>query len=153
MVRFSAKYPATIDDKGRVVLPAAFKKMMGAQAENPVAIEMDVYLNCLNIYPQEHWNIKVQQIESKLNQFDEADIELLEQFYENFTTVKMADNGRINIPSDFLKHGNLQKDVILVGMGTMIRLWDAREYENRKNVRKPLQDMYREKLGNKRESD
>ena len=153
MIRFSAKYTASIDDKGRVVLPSSFKKSMGEEALKPVAIEMDIYSNCLNIYPEQYWNEKVKEIESRLNQFDEGDIELLEQFYENFTTVKMADNGRINIPADFLNHANLKKEVILVGMGKLIRLWDAAEYEQRKEVRKPLRDMYKEKLGNKPEAE
>ncbi|MBN1821484.1 MAG: hypothetical protein JXR31_05855 [Prolixibacteraceae bacterium] len=149
MIRFSAKYTATIDDKGRVVLPSSLKKMMGGDAEKPIAIEMDVFSNCLNIYPEEHWNEKVKEIESRLNQFDEGDIELLEQFYENFTTVKMAANGRINIPTEFMKYSRIQKEVVLVGMGKMIRLWDMKEYEKRKGERKPLRDMYKEKLGNK----
>jgi len=153
MIRFSTKYKATIDDKGRIVLPSAFKKTMGGEALNPLAIEMDVFLNCLNIYPESQWNTKVEEIESKLNQFDEGDIELLEQFYENFTTVRMAENGRINILPDFLEHANLKKEVVLVGMGKLIRLWDAGEYEKRRQSRKPLRDMYKEKLGNKPEAD
>lgn len=151
MAGFSAKYSASIDDKGRVVLPASFKKLMGGQAEKPIAIEKDIYSNCLNIYPEVHWDDKVREIESKLNPFDEGDIELLEQFYENFTTVKMAENGRINIPDDFLNHASIKKEVTLVGMGKMIRLWDAGEYEKRKGTRQPLRDMYKDKLGNKPE--
>ncbi|NOY95304.1 MAG: hypothetical protein GXO81_02790 [Chlorobi bacterium] len=148
MIRFSAKYTAIIDDKGRVVLPAAFKKAMGDQADFPLAIEKDIYVGCLNIYPEVYWNQKLEEIESQLNQFDEGDIELLEQFYENFTTVKMAPNGRINIPLDFLNHANATKEVVLSGMGKMIRLWNAEDFESRRSTRKPLRDMIEEKLGN-----
>ena len=49
MNRFSARYNALTDDKGRVVLPAAFKKAMGVLAEEPLVIEKDVYKACLNI--------------------------------------------------------------------------------------------------------
>ncbi len=150
MVRFSAKHTALIDDKGRIVLPALFKKAMGELAEQPIAIEKDIYVGCLNIYPEEYWNEKLEEIESKLNQFDEGDLELLEQFYENFTTVKMAPNGRINIPSDFIGHAVLKKEVVIIGMGKSIRIWDAENYEQRKIERKSLRDMYKEKLGNNR---
>jgi MraZ protein len=149
MIRFSAKYSATIDEKGRVVLPSFFKKMMGTQAENPLVIEKDIYSRCLNIYPENHWNEQVREIESKLNPFNKADIELLEQFYENFTTVRMAANGRINIPTEFIKHSKIEKEVVLIGMGKMIKLWDAAEYEIRKAKRKPLREMYEQKLGNR----
>jgi len=126
---------------------------MGAQAENPLVIEKDIYSSCLNIYPENHWNEQVQEIESKLNPFNKADIELLEQFYENFTTVKMAQNGRINIPTEFMKHSKIHKEVVLIGMGKMIKLWDVTEYEIRKVQRKPLREMYEEKLGNRRGSE
>jgi MraZ protein len=153
MIRFSREYSAAIDDKGRVVLPSVLKKLMGDQSEKPITIEKDIYANCLNIYPEEHWNEKVQLIESRLNLFDEKDIELLEQFYENFTTVKMAENGRINIPDNFREYADIEKEVVLIGMGKLIRLWDAGKYESRKEERKPLRDMYREKLGNKPETE
>jgi len=148
MVRFSARYNATVDEKGRVVLPAPFKKAMGEMAEQPLAIEKDVSTGCLNIYPEVYWNEKVQELESQLNQFNEDDIELLEQFYENFTSVNMAPNGRINIPSDFLEFSGIKKEVVLSGMGRNIRLWDAASYEKRKETRKPLRDLIKERLGN-----
>jgi MraZ protein len=149
MIRFSREYSAAIDDKNRVVLPSALKKLMGDQAEKPITLEKDIYSQCLNIYPEEYWNEKVQLFESKLNPFDEQDIELLEQFYENFTTVKMAEHGRINIPDNFLNYAEIKKDVVFIGMGKMIRLWDAGKYQVRKDTRKPLLDMYKDKLGNK----
>ena len=151
MVRFSAKHTAVIDDKGRIVLPAAFKKAMGELAETPVAIEKDIYVGCLNLYPEKYWNEKLEEIESKLNQFDEGDLELLEQFYENFVSVKMAANGRINIPSDFMEHASLKKEVVIIGMGKIVRVWDATKYEERKVSRKSLRDMYKDKLGNSSE--
>jgi MraZ protein len=153
MIRFSSEYKAIIDDKGRVVLPSAFKKSMGNQAEKPITIEKDIYSNCLNIYPEEYWNEQLELIESKLNLFDETDRELLEQFYENFITLKMADNGRINIPTNFLKYADVKKEVVMMGMGKMIRLWDAGKFETRKETRNSLRDMFREKLGNKPDTD
>ncbi len=148
MRRLSAKHTAIIDDKGRVVLPAAFKKAMEELANQPVVIEKDIYVGCLNFYPERIWDQKLDEVESKLNHFDEGDLELLEQIYENFTTAKMATNGRINIPLDFLNHAGAKKDVVFTGMGRMIRLWDAARYEERKKTRKSLRDMYKEKLGN-----
>lgn len=152
MTRFSSRYSATIDDKGRVVLPAPFKKMMGDQADKPVTIEKDVYSNCLNIYPESNWDEKVNLIESKLNPFDEKDLRLMEQFYENFTTVKMADNGRINLPEDYIKHASIKKEVTLIGLGKMIRLWDTDEYEKAKASRPPLREGIQNTLGNKPEN-
>ena len=101
MIRFSARYNALIDDKGRVVLPAPFKKAMGDLAEEPLVIEKDIYKACLNIFPERYWNQRIESIERQLNQFNEDDDDLLADIYENFTSLTMAPNGRINIPADF----------------------------------------------------
>lgn len=149
MIKFSAKYSAVIDDKGRVVLPSALKKAMGDQAELPVTLEMDAYTKCLNIYPEVYWNQIVDTIESKLNLFNQEDMEFWEQFHEHFTVVKMAPNGRINIPPAFLEHTKAKKEVVFVGLGKMIRLWDAKAYEERSSTRQSYSDLYREKLDDK----
>jgi len=156
MIRFSARYNALIDDKGRVVLPVAFKKAMGELAEEPLVIEKDIYKSCLNIFPQQYWDQRLERIEKQLNQFDENDDELLAELYENFTTLTMAPNGRINIPSDFMEHAGIAKDVrdvIFVGKGQSITLWNEKIYEEAKQTRKPLRDMVRDRLSNHTEND
>ena len=121
---------------------------MGDPAEYQLAIEKDYYVHCLNIYREDIWNQRLDKMESELNEFDDKDVELLEQIYENFTIVKMAANGRINIPSDFLGYANIKKDVVLSGMGKVIKLWNAEDYKKRKSTRSPLGKMIKEKLGN-----
>jgi MraZ protein len=156
MIRFSARYNALIDDTGRVVLPAAFKKMMGELAEEPLVIEKDIYKSCLNIFPQKFWNQRIDEIEKQLNPFDEADDELLSDVYENFTTLTMAPNGRINIPDDFMKHASITNDVrevIFIGKGQSITLWNEKLYQEVKQTRKPLRDRYKDRLSNHPEND
>jgi MraZ protein len=151
MIRFSARYNALIDDKGRVVLPAALKKTMGELADEPLIIEKDIYKTCLNIFPQKFWDQRIEKIEKQLNMFDEADDDLLSEVYENFTTLMMAPNGRINIPDDFMEHAGFTKDereVIFVGKGQSITLWNEKLYHEVKQTRKPLREMFRDRLGN-----
>lgn len=156
MIRFSARYSALIDDKGRVVLPAALKKAMGELAEEPVVVEKDIYKSCLNIYPQRFWDERIAKIEKKLNPFNETDDDLLSELYENFTTLMMAPNGRINIPDDFMDHAGIasaDREVIFVGKGQSITLWNEKLYREIKQTRAPLREMYKERLGNNSEND
>ncbi|HNZ69449.1 MAG: division/cell wall cluster transcriptional repressor MraZ [Prolixibacteraceae bacterium] len=146
MNRFSARYNALTDDKGRVVLPAAFKKAMGVLAEEPLVIEKDVYKACLNIYPLKIWEQRLDMIERQLNPFNEDDDDLLADIYENFATVVMAPNGRINIPADFMEYAEIERDVVFVGKGQSITLWDEKKYRKVKEERRPLRDVYRERL-------
>jgi MraZ protein len=156
MIRFSARYSALIDDKGRVVLPASLKKTMGDLADEPLVIEKDIYKNCLNIYPQKFWDQRIEKIEKQLNPFNEDDDDLLSEVYENFTTILMAPNGRINIPDDFMEHAGISTDlreVIFVGKGQSITLWNEKIYNAVKQTRKPLHKLFSERLGNNPEND
>lgn len=145
MIEFTGTYNATIDDKGRVVLPAAFKKEMGEMAGEPLVIERNLFKHCLDIYPEQFWKDRVEAFKSTLDPFDEEDDEFLQFFYENFIKVGMAANGRLNIPADYLKYGSLAKSVRLIGMGRSIRIWDIGVYEESRMDKATFARRFKEK--------
>jgi MraZ protein len=122
MIEFAGTYNATIDDKGRIVLPASFKKELGELANESLVIEKNLHKNCLDIHPEKFWRKRVEDFKSVLDPFDEDDDALLQFFYQNFIKVSMAPNGRLNIPDAYLKYANLEKGAEFIGMGDSIRL-------------------------------
>ncbi len=122
MIEFAGTYSATIDDKGRIVLPASFKKELGDLAVESLVIEKNLHKECLDIHPEKFWRKRVEDFKSTLDPFDEEDDALLEFFYQNFVKVTMAPNGRINIPDSYLKYASLEKGAEFIGMGESIRL-------------------------------
>jgi len=122
MIEFAGKYSATIDDKGRIVLPASFKKELGELANESLVIEKNLHKQCLDIHPEKFWRKRVEDFKSVLDPFDEDDDALLQFFYQNFIKVSMAPNGRLNIPDAYLKYANLEKGAEFIGMGESIRL-------------------------------
>ncbi len=122
MIEFAGTYNATIDDKGRIVLPASFKKELGDLALEPLVVEKNLHKACLDIHPEKNWRKRVEDFKSVLDPFDEDDDQLLQFFYQNFVKVTMAPNGRINIPTAYLEHANLDKGAEFIGMGESIRL-------------------------------
>ncbi len=122
MIEFAGTYNATIDDKGRIVLPASFKKELGELAAESLVIEKNLHRECLDIHPEKFWRKRVEDFKGALDPFDEDDDALLQFFYQNFVKVAMAPNGRINIPDVYLKYANLEKGAEFIGMGESIRL-------------------------------
>jgi MraZ protein len=122
MIEFAGTYSATVDDKGRIVLPASFKKELGDLAIEPLVIEKNLHRDCLDIHPEKFWRKRVEDFKSTLDPFDEDDDKLLQFFYQNFTKVNMAPNGRVNIPDAYLEYANLEKGAEFIGMGESIRL-------------------------------
>ncbi|MEZ5103385.1 MAG: hypothetical protein R2757_02730 [Draconibacterium sp.] len=122
MIEFAGTYNATIDDKGRIVLPSSFKKELGESAQESLVIEKNLHKACLDIHPEKFWRKRVEEFKSVLDPFDEDDDSLLQFFYQNFVKVAMAPNGRINIPAAYLEYANLEKGAEFIGMGESIRL-------------------------------
>lgn len=123
MAVFAGKYKGTIDDKGRVVLPAAFKKVVGELKLDFVVLEKNRRTQCVDIHTVEAWEKKVEAFASLLNpDTNPEDDEMLDIYYDNFVTISVAANGRINIPAELLDYANLENKVVFKGMRDSIRL-------------------------------
>ena len=127
---FSAEKSAKIDEKGRVVLPADYKNELGGRIPGgQLAIELDPYEKCLNIYPIEIWEQRLATLKSKLNRNNRQQSRLLDMIYRSFKIVSVPESCRVNLPNNFMSKVNITKDVMFVGQGDRIRLWDAEQYE------------------------
>jgi MraZ protein len=83
---------------------------------------------CLAMYPM----VEYKKIFSKiagLNEFNETNRRLQRNFFRGNAIVELDGNGRILIPRPMLKYGQLEKDVILVGMGNRVEIWHPELYE------------------------
>lgn len=123
MATFAGQYHATIDDKGRVVLPSAFKKAMGEMQLDFVVVERNRRSKCLDIHTVDTWKREVEKFREKLNpETNPMHDKLLQLYFQNFVQIGVAANGRINIPNEFLEYASLKDKVTFLGMQTSIRL-------------------------------
>ena len=125
MALFIGSNIVTIDNKGRIVLPSLFKKAMGELPLETIILEKNETMGCLDIHTEDSWEKKVDNFSRPLDEFSPEDNELLQEFFERFTTVSVASNGRINIPNDFLEFAGLTTKVKFVGMRNVIRIINA----------------------------
>jgi len=125
MAIFVGEHSATVDDKGRIVLPAAFKKAMGEMALEFVILEKNRIGKCLDIHTEETWSENVRKFKKKLNPLNPKHDKLLQVYFQNFIRIGVSANGRINVPNGFMEFANLKKAVKFIGMFTSIRLIDA----------------------------
>ena len=149
---FSAEKTATFDEKGRVVLPAVYKNEMGGKIQGgQLAIEMDPYEKCINIYPLPVWETRIAAIKSKLNRNNKKQSRLLDMFYRSFMIITVPESCRMNIPNNFLEKAGIVKEVIFVGQGDRIRLWDAAHYDAYIESLGDYGELFEEILGNEGE--
>ena len=127
---FSAEKNATIDSKGRVILPADYKHQMGERIPGQqLAVELDPYEKCLNIYPIDIWERRLAYLKGKLNRNSREQSRLLDLIYRSFKLIPIPESCRMNLPNNFLEAANIRRSVVFVGQGDRIRLWAVEEYE------------------------
>ncbi len=127
MISFLGEYDATIDAKGRFLLPAGLKKQMPEDDSAQFVINRG-FEKCLTLYPLQSWNPLFSKI-SKLNDFNPKVREFRRYFLNGATQVETDTANRILIPKNLMDHAGLQKDIVLVSALNKIEIWDKQQYQ------------------------
>lgn len=129
MTFFTSEYVCKLDAKGRLVLPARIK----AQLPEPEGGVKELVIRrgfeqCLIIYPMVEFKKVFSKI-SGLNEFNEENRKIQRGFLSGVMTVELDSNGRLLIPKNMLATAGIDKDVMLVGTGTKVEVWNPTIYE------------------------
>ncbi len=127
MIGFIGEYEATMDAKGRFLLPAGIKKQLG-QEENPSFVINRGFEKCLTLYPMKNWEPIFNDI-SKLNDFDPKVREFRRYFLNGATVVEPDSAGRLLLLKSLMDYAGLQKDIVLVSAVNKIEIWDKNKYQ------------------------
>jgi MraZ protein len=128
MSYFSSEYECKLDAKGRLVLPARIKANLPEASGNIIVVTRG-FEPCLVVYPFTEWQ-KVFSKVSGLNEFNEEFRNFQRNFFRGNTEAELDSTGRFLIPKTMLKHAQLEKDAIVVGMGNRIEIWNPDLYNN-----------------------
>ena len=124
MKMFIGEYHHTIDEKGRIIIPAKFRDGLGKYFIVTRGIE-----NCLFVYSIDSWN----KICDKLNSlpFTKKDARQFVRFFmSGATEVELDKQGRINIASPLIKYSELKKECVIIGVGERIEIWGVEKWED-----------------------
>jgi MraZ protein len=122
-MRFLGNSEAKTDAKGRVFLPAIFRKQLQADAEECLIMRKDTYQDCLVLYPASAWNEQMNELRGRLNRWDPKHQMIFRQFVSDVEIINLDANGRFLIPKRYLKLANIEQDVRFIGMDTTIEIW------------------------------
>lgn len=130
MTGFFGKHTAKIDDKGRIVIPAAIKSVVPAD-QMQFVIRKDMYSNCLEMYTWQEWANMSQAVRAKLDlAFDEDHIRYWRTYMsDTVTVVPDAKLGRITIPREILDKAGIEKEVVFLGVDYKVEIWAKEEIE------------------------
>lgn len=124
---FLGTYHITLDEKGRINIPAKFKTV-AEQEKNPNMV-ICVMSQFLIVFPQNEWAINEDKL-NHLSAFDMEDRNRLREFYSRAAECELK-SGKILIPSNQREIAGLVKDVVLVGMSKTFEIWDKDRWEKK----------------------
>ena len=89
-MRFIGDYTAKTDAKGRVFLPAQFRRVLEAEDEVKLVLRNDLFQNCLVLCPESVWNAELDDLKSKLNRYNSKHQMIWRRFVANAELVEKA---------------------------------------------------------------
>ena len=131
MTIFIGDFTCKVDAKGRVMLPAAFKKQMPQAAQDKYVIKKDIYEKCLVLYPMDEWERQNQLIRQNINPYNKDHNRFLREFFKDTAEAELDSNNRFLIPMRLLNLVDIDKEteVVLAGQLGKIEIWAKEQYD------------------------
>jgi MraZ protein len=120
---FLGEYNHTLDDKGRVTIPARFRAEMATGVVVTRGLD-----GCLALYPNDEWA----SLAERVNALPITDRRARD--FRRFVFGSAADGvpdrqGRITIPAYLRQYAGIDSEVMIVGMNTYIEIWNPETWE------------------------
>ena len=120
---FMGEYNHTIDAKGRLIIPAKFREVLGD--EFVVTKGMD---GCLFVFDNSEWQAFAEKLRS-LPMIDKEVRQFTRFFLAGAASVEVDKQGRILLPSVLRDFAGIIKDTVLIGVGSRIEIWSKDRWE------------------------
>jgi MraZ protein len=124
---FQGKFEHTIDEKGRLALPAAFRRLFNTDDLEEASVILTIADQCLAAYSSLEWQKKVENL-AKFPQFDARVTAFKRLFIGCAQECPIDKAGRILIPMDLRRDTKLQKDCVVIGQLDKIEIWAAERW-------------------------
>jgi MraZ protein len=123
-LKFLGSYQYQVDEKGRVSLPAAFRR----EAPDQRFVLIQAYPPALALYPESEWGGVEERLRELVRHQPEARTYVL-SVMANAVEVTPDGQGRILIPGRLKEAANLDTQALLVGAIDKIEIWNPAQFE------------------------
>ncbi len=120
---FLGQYRHSLDDKGRVAIPAKFRGGLADGAVVTRGLDQSLFL-----YPRAQWETLAQKLaQLPLGQADTRAFARL--MLAGAMEVEIDTSGRILLPEYLRSYAHLSKEIVAVGVYDRIELWEAAAWD------------------------
>ena len=122
---FQGETAITLDDKGRIAMPAAYRDVIASECLNRLVITYNPFeQGSLWIFPEAEWESVRDHVNGMRGvAFRQALQKLQRKLVGAAANVELDGNARISIPASHRSACALEKKAVLLGMGNKFELW------------------------------
>jgi len=138
---FTGSVEHSLDDKGRLVVPARFRERLGTGFFVTIA-EPDP---CLALYPASAWSEFCAKLEAAPVK-DARYRAFVRHLFAHTEELSCDNQGRLVLPAALRAWAKIEKDVTSIGSLTRVEVWSKERYQQTRDEAASLAD-YRSELG------
>lgn len=124
---FIGEYSHTVDDKGRLSVPAKFRAELAQGCVLTRGLD-----GCLWLYPQEEWS-KISEEVSKLPVTSKNARSFARFILSGAMDLKLDRVGRINIPNYLADYAKVKSKAVITGMHNRLEIWALENWNSFKS--------------------
>jgi len=121
-------YQNNVDPKGRVSIPVKFRDALGERFYVTKGFD-----SCIDVYTVEGWEEFAEKLQ-KLSVTKKDMRDFVRFVFGNATEVELDKQGRILLPAMLRETVGIEKEVIVMGVGNKVEIWDKAKWEERQQI-------------------
>lgn len=129
MLQFLGNIEAKVDAKGRVFVPAIFRKRLQNSGEDFLVLRKDIFQECSVLYPGTVWEKEIETLRNRLSKWNREQQQIFRQFVLDAEKLEIDANGRILISKRYLEMISVDGEVRFLGLDNTIEIWAKRSLE------------------------
>jgi MraZ protein len=119
---FLGEHRHALDEKGRIIFPVRLREELGPQVTLQKGIDPCVY-----VFPPAEWERQVANVASLPTTKPEAR-RYARFFFSQAQSERVDRQGRLTVPHSFREYAGLVREVVIVGAGARVEIWDAEQW-------------------------
>lgn len=121
---FMGEYQHTLDNKGRLILPAKIREGLGDTFIATRGLD-----DCLFVYTLEEWAL----LEEKLKKMSLVKPEaraFSRYIFSGAAELEADKQGRVLLPPNLREYAKLEKDVVVIGVASRVEIWSRENWQS-----------------------
>jgi MraZ protein len=125
------EHPLTIDEKNRLVLPAAIRNALDTERDGEAFFVVIGVNKWPWLYPERGYEELVSRLATQMSPGEQT-LAFEQLRFAMADKVSWDKQGRLNVPPQIRKRTNLGREVTVIGVKDHLELWNSAEWEVRR---------------------